>query len=176
MSSLSIGKLIAIVLVSAAISTASTVGVMTYAPSLVPMLIPKPALIYESVSTTTTRYDCEPYIEWSDVPEMSLSIYVHEDSSLIIILSTRTEHLLDLQMPGDYSHIFYRALVDGAPATPDDVQLTINQYNPQGYTMVFHASSVSKGSHSVTIQWRNQSAQKNMLRSGVLQVLGVPNK
>jgi len=174
MSSLSIGKIVALVLLSAAISTASTVGVMTYAPSLVPMLIPKPALTYESVSRTT-RYDCEPYIEWSDIPEMSLSIYVHEDSSLIIMLSIRTEHLLNTQMPGDYSHIFYRALVDGVPAEPDDVQLTINQYNPQGYSMVFHASSVDKGSHSVTIQWRNQSAQKNMLRTGVLQVIGVPN-
>jgi len=175
MSSLSIGKIVAIVLLSAAISTASTVGVMTYAPSLVPMLVPKPALTYESASTTT-GYDCESYIEWSDIPEMSLSIYVHEDSSLIIMLSTKMEHLVNTQMPGDYSHVYFRALVDGAPAEPDDVQLTINQYSRQGYSMVFHASSVDKGSHSVTVQWRNQSAQKCTLHASVLQVMGVPNK
>jgi hypothetical protein len=175
MSPLSIGKILTIVLLSSVISTASTVGIMTYAPSLVPMIVPKPALTYESVSTTT-RHDCEMNIEWSDIPEMVLSIYVHEDSSLVIILSIRTEHLPNAQIPGDYSHIFYRAMVDGASAEPEDVQLIINQYNPQGYTMVFHASSVSKGLHTVTIQWRNQSSVKNILRLGVLQVLSVPNK
>jgi hypothetical protein len=175
----SIAKTLGLVVFTTLLSVSGTVVVMNYAPSLVPLLPPKPDIVYASSQATAQTiidagyYGNTPGSDWQDVDGLTTSIRVQEESSLVIIVTGKFSHLTNEDM--DSAVVFWRVLVDGEPALPEEVKVTIHDGGAsRGLTHAFHLGGVPKGLHEVRVQWRNQGIMRGELHERVVEVFGLP--
>jgi hypothetical protein len=175
----SIAKTLGLVVFSALLSVSGTVAVMNYAPSLVPLRPALPEIVYaSSQATAQTTIDAGYYssnrlTDWHDVDGLTVSVRVYEESSLTIIVTGRFSHLTNEDM--DSAVVYWRVLVDGEPALPEEVAVAIyDGSSSRGLTHAFHLGGVPKGLHEVRVQWRNQGIVPGALYERVVEVFGLP--
>ena len=176
----SISKAIGLIAFTTLLSVSGTLAVMNYAPSLVPMPVPPPEIVYgSSQATAQTTIDAACYVgntlvsDWQDVEGLTVSFRVYEESSLTILVTGKFSHLTNEQM--DSAVIYWRVLVDGEPSLPGEVAVAIyDGTSSRGLTHAFHLGGVPKGLHEVRVQWRNQGAVRGALNDRVVEVFALP--
>jgi len=177
----SIAKTLGLVVFTTLLSVSSTVVVMNYAPGLVPLLPPKPEIVYaSSQATAEATIDAAHFVnnlpvsDWQDVEGLTTSIRVYEESSLIIIVMGEFSHLTNEQMQS--AVIYWRVLVDGEPCLPGEVAVAIyDGSSSRGLTHAFHLGGVAKGLHEVKVQWRNRGIVPGALYDRVVEVFALPS-
>lgn len=167
------GKLITAILLSSIISVASTVTVMNYAPSLVPMPIQQPDIQLYTVSYNSDL-DCDPHSDWSTIDELTKTINVRQDSVLVIIYNSKITTVYG-QDESSQAYIHLEAFVDGNKASPSDVLISEEAENPgKVTTALYHYSSVKAGTHTVTFKWRNAGVNKGNIDEPIVEIMVIP--
>lgn len=84
---------------------------------------------------------------WTNVPGGGGKFYVPSNAQVMIGFSAET-----YVQGGDDKRLFVRALVDGVPANPSDVVFARSSFR-QSRMMVFGISGLTKGLHTLQMQW-----------------------
>ncbi len=168
------GKLVTAILLSSIISVASTVTVINYAPNLVAMPIRQPDIQLFSISLAS-EVSCEPNSDWSTIEEFTKTINVRQDSTLVILFSAKvtTQYTVNDQISP--SVVYLNALVDGELANPSEVLISFyEETTNKGTTVVYHYSSVSTGTHTVSFEWKNRGNNYGALKESVIEIFAIP--
>lgn len=165
-SSITHGKLAALLFATWLASTVTAVAVITYAPSFVPLPIQKPKIVY--AQATANDYIHFPSdIEYSDIPQMNVTIRTYEKSTFMIAFSS-------YRFSQSSAEFFVSAVVD------DKVVSAIQPSNDPGLgftyeTFNFVARDIPAGQHTVKIQWNplpNSSSDGWVMKDRTLNVIG----
>lgn len=176
MSSISIPKLVALVLFSSAVSVGSTATIMRYAPELVPIPLPEPDVQLKSV-VAPTQLLCDAQIDWQDVEGLSTSFNLRQDSTVLIMLTTRVSYDYQVNDPHAVAFVFINAYVDDTQAEPHEVCLTyMSETAGMGQTVLFHVAGLKQGTRSLSFQWKNTGTTRGVLRNTVVEIIIIPAK
>jgi M6 family metalloprotease-like protein len=99
------------------------------------LMVPAPSGPWETTTSTS----------WVNIPDLSGSLYVPTSGDLAVSLSASIR-----ATSGD--RLFVRALVDGQPTSPSDVVLVTGEWTGS-FAYTFVKRNVSRGTHTVTLQW-----------------------
>ena len=174
MSSISAPKLLALVLVSSAVSVGSIVTIMRHAPQLVPMLPPEPDVQLKSI-VAPTQLICEAHTDWEDVEALSTSFSLRRDSTVLVMLSTWASYGFQVNDPDARAFVRVTVYVDDTRAEPHEVCLTyMSETAGMGQTLLFHAAGLKQGTHSLRVQLQNLSGAPGILGNAVVEIIMIP--
>jgi hypothetical protein len=118
---------------------------------------------------------CEPQSDWATIDELTKTINVRQESALVIIFSCKFSTQVTVNNPDGKSFVYLSALVDGESVNPSEVIISheVDSSN-QGSTVVYHYSSVSTGTHTVSFEWKNMGTNYGALKQTVIEIFAVP--
>ena len=174
---MSAARTIGIVILTWALSVTTTFGIIQYVPELVPMKTVDPKIVHE-YAVAYNRITLPPYNpqieeDWSDMEGMLLSLFIYENSTLIILFNAQAE---PAGTPQNYQLLVQiRALVDDTPATPRIIVInTITSW--EAAPLIFQLPSIGRGAHTVKIQWKPQGYATAIVEDRILDVVAISNE
>jgi hypothetical protein len=174
MSSFGALKLLTVVLLSAAVSVGSTVAIVRYVPDVVAMPVPD-SDVYVKTYAAPVDLVCTGQTDWVNAEGLSTSFYVRQDGSALILLSYRYSYMYLSNNPDARAFVYLKATVDGVSLNDDPVCASyMDESADMGGTLVFHASGLKQGTHTLAFTWRNTGQADGHLQEAVIDVVMFP--
>jgi hypothetical protein len=176
MSSFGSLKLLTVILLSSVVSVGSTVAIVRYAPDLVAMPLPDPDVQVKTF-VASPELVCPAGTAWQNAPDLATTFYLRQDGSVLILLSYQYSYMYLSNNPEARAFVYLKATVDGVPLNDNAVCASYKDESAgMGNTLVFHASGLKQGTHTLAFTWQNTGQADGHLQEAVIDVVMFPTR